>query len=154
MTQEFTIDDCSAGVRSAKPSVVRKGFAMSAKPGMISFASGMPELRSLPLDALADIASDLMRHRGNEVMQYGTFTGADHLKDPLIELMKIEGIENVTRENALVTTGSQNGLDTLARVMIDPGDVILVEAPSYSGAVAVFAGAQAEVVHVAIDHEG
>ena len=121
MTQEFTIDDCSAGVRSAKPSVVRKGFAMSAKPGMISFASGMPELRSLPLDALADIASDLMRHRGNEVMQYGTFTGTDHLMDPLIELMKIEGIENVTRENALVTTGSQNGLDTLARVMIDPG---------------------------------
>lgn len=154
MTQEFTIDDCSAGVRSAKPSVVRKGFAMSAKPGMISFASGMPELRSLPLDALADIASDLMRHRGNEVMQYGTFTGTDHLMDPLIELMKIEGVENVTRENALVTTGSQNGLDTLARVMIDLGDVILAEAPSYSGAMAVFAGAQAEVVHVAIDHEG
>ncbi|OXS81125.1 aminotransferase class I/II-fold pyridoxal phosphate-dependent enzyme [Kocuria marina] len=58
------------------------------------------------------------------------------------------------RENALVTTGSQNGLDTLARVMVDLGDVILAEAPSYSGALAVFAGAQAEVVHVAIDHEG
>ena len=53
-----------------------------------------------------------------------------------------------------MTTGSQNGLDTLARVMIDLGDVILAEAPSYSGAVAVFAGAQAEVVHVAIDQEG
>lgn len=154
MTQEFTIDDCSAGVRNAKPSEVRKVFAMSAKPGMISFASGMPELRSLPLDALADIASDLMRNRGNEVMQYGASTGTDHLKDQLIELMNIEGIENATRENTLVTTGSQNGLDTLARVMIDPGDVILAEAPSYSGAMAVFTGAQAEVVHVAIDHEG
>lgn len=48
MSQEFTIEDCAAGVRNAKPSEVRKVFAMSAKPGMISFASGMPELSSLP----------------------------------------------------------------------------------------------------------
>lgn len=154
MSQEFTIEDCAAGVRNAKPSEVRKVFAMSAKPGMISFASGMPELSSLPMDSLADIAEDLMRTRGMEVMQYGASTGTDHLKAQIIELMKLEGIENAEPEDIIVTTGSQCGLDILTRVMIDPGDVILAEAPSYSGAMAVFTGAQADVVHVAADHEG
>lgn len=75
MSQEFTIET-AAGVRNAKPSEVRKVFAMSAKPGMISFASGMPELSSLPMDSLADITEDLMRNRGMEVMQYGASTTA------------------------------------------------------------------------------
>lgn len=154
MSQEFTIEDCAAGVRNAKPSEVRKVFAMSAKPGMISFASGMPELSSLPMDSLADITEDLMRNRGMEVMQYGASTGTDHLKAQIIELMKLEGIENAKPEDIIVTTGSQCGLDILTRVLIDPEDVILAEAPSYSGAMAVFTGAQANVVHVGADHEG
>ncbi|GAA2112042.1 PLP-dependent aminotransferase family protein [Kocuria atrinae] len=154
MSQEFTIEDCAAGVRNAKPSEVRKVFAMSAKPGMISFASGMPELSSLPMDSLADITEELMRNRGMEVMQYGASTGTDHLKAQIIELMKLEGIENAKPEDIIVTTGSQCGLDILTRVLIDPEDVILAEAPSYSGAMAVFTGAQANVVHVGADHEG
>ncbi|WP_369066899.1 PLP-dependent aminotransferase family protein [Kocuria carniphila] len=154
MSQEFTIEDCAAGVRNAKPSEVRKVFAMSAKPGMISFASGMPELSSLPMDSLAEIASELMSNRGMEVMQYGASTGTDHLKAQIIELMKLEGIENAKPEDIIITTGSQCGLDILTRVLVDPGDVILAEAPSYSGAMAVFTGAQADVVHVGADHEG
>ena len=154
MSQEFTIEDCAAGVRDAKPSEVRKVFALSAKPGMISFASGMPELGSLPLDSLARIASDLLLERGTEVMQYGASTGTEHLKTQIIELMELEGITNARAEDIIVTTGSQCGLDVLTRVLIDPGDVVLAEAPSYSGAMAVFTGARAEVVHVATDHEG
>lgn len=93
--QEFGPDYCSASVRNAKPSEVRKVFAMSARPGMISFASGMPELGHLPADELADIAAGLLRDTPTTVMQYGGSTGEPSLKEQLIEVMKIEGIENV-----------------------------------------------------------
>ena len=154
MSREFTIEDCAAGVRNAKSSEVRKVFAISARPGMISFASGMPDLEGLPLESLARIASELISTRGTEVMQYGASTGTEHLKTRIIELMTLEGIHNAGPEEIIVTTGSQCGLDILTRVLIDPGDVVLAEAPSYSGALAVFTGAQADVVHVACDQDG
>lgn len=151
---EFGLEHCAAGVRRAKPSEVRKIFAMSTRPGMISFASGMPELGALPYEQLAEITARLMRERGPEVMQYGASTGTAGLKEQILELMRLEGIENAAPEDVVVTTGSQNGLDLLSRILIDPGDVVLAESPSYSGALAVFTGAQAEVVHVASDGDG
>lgn len=144
--QEFGLDYCSASVRNAKPSEVRKVFAMSARPGMISFASGMPELGHLPAVELADIGAGLLRDKTTTVMQYGGSTGEPSLKEQLIEVMKLEGIENVAPENIVVTTGSQAALD--------PGDVVLAESPSYSGALAVFTSNQAEVVHVPTDDHG
>lgn len=152
--QEFGPDYCSASVRNAKPSEVRKVFAMSARPGMISFASGMPELGHLPADELADIAAGLLRDTPTTVMQYGGSTGEPSLKEQLIEVMKIEGIENAAPENIVVTTGSQAALDYLSRTVLDPGDVVLAESPSYSGALAVFTSNQAEVVHVPTDDHG
>lgn len=150
----FGIEDCSHGVRNAKPSEVRKVFAMSARPGVISFASGMPDLAGLPYEELADISARLLRERGPEVMQYGASTGTAGLKEQIISLMELEGITGVRPEEVVVTTGSQNGLDLLTRILIDPGDVVLAESPSYSGALAVFTGAQADVVHVASDEQG
>jgi len=150
----FGLAHCAAGVRNAKASEVRKVFAMSARPGMISFASGMPELGALPYEQLAEIAARLLRERGPEVMQYGASTGTPGLKEQILRLMRLEGIEDVDPGDVVVTTGSQNGLDLLTRILIDPGDVVLAESPSYSGALAVFTGAQAEVVHVPSDGQG
>lgn len=151
---EFGLEHCAAGVRSAQPSAVRKVFAMSARPGMISFASGMPELGALPYEQLAELTAGLLRERGPEVMQYGASTGTAGLKEQLLELMRLEGIENAAPGDVVVTTGSQSGLDLLSRILIDPGDVVLAESPSYAGALAVFTGARAEVVHVPSDGDG
>lgn len=153
-SEGFGLAHCAAGVRNAKASEVRKVFAMSARPGMISFASGMPELGALPYEQLAGIAAGLLRERGPEVMQYGASTGTPGLKEQILGLMRLEGIENAAPDDVVVTTGSQNGLDLLSRILIDPGDVVLAESPSYSGALAVFTGAQAEVVHVPSDTRG
>ncbi|WP_223841710.1 aminotransferase-like domain-containing protein [Kocuria sp. cx-455] len=150
----FGLEHCATGVRNAKASEVRKVFAMSARPGMISFASGLPELGALPYDQLADIAAGLLRERGPEVMQYGASTGTPGLKEQILGLMRLEGIDNAAPDDVVVTTGSQNGLDLLTRILVDPGDVVLAESPSYSGALAVFTGAQAEVVHVPSDDQG
>lgn len=155
MTDEpFGLDFCSATVRGAKPSEVRKVFALSGGTGAISFASGMPDLQGLPYGELADIAAGLLRDRGGEVMQYGASTGTEGLKAELITVMRDAGIEDASAQNLVVTNGSQAGLDLLARLVLDPGDVVLAEAPSYSGGLAVFTGALADVEHVATDADG
>ncbi|WP_448852495.1 aminotransferase-like domain-containing protein [Corynebacterium sp. 335C] len=150
----FGIDYCSAGVRNAKPSEVRRIFAMSARPGIISFASGMPELGPLPYGRLSELAAGLLRDRGPEVMQYGASTGTPSIKEQILAVMREEGIDGVDPAHVVVTNGSQSALDVLARTVLDPGEVVLAESPSYSGALAVFTGAQAEVVHVGTDERG
>src|SRR5260370_7838187 len=71
----------------------------------------------------------------------------------ICEVMKLEGIR-ARRDDVVVTVGSQQALDLMARIFIDPGDVVLVEGPSYVGALGVFAAAQAEVIHVPMDDDG
>ncbi len=134
-------------------SEIRALFAVASRPEVVSLAGGMPNLSALPLDAVGKLMGELVQTRGAQALQYGSGQGDPHLRELICEVMALEGIE-ASSEDVVVTVGSQQALDLVTRVFIDPGDVVLAEAPSYVGALGTFSAYQAEVVHVAMDEHG
>jgi DNA-binding transcriptional MocR family regulator len=134
-------------------SEIRALFAVASRPEVVSLAGGMPFVQALPLDALAETAARLVRERGAEVLQYGSGQGDVTLRGQILDVMSEVGI-NAHPDDVIVTTGSQMALDLVTRVFCDPGDVVLVEAPSYVGALGVFRAYECEIVHVPMDDEG
>jgi DNA-binding transcriptional MocR family regulator len=94
-----------------------------------------------------------MKDNGPMAMQYGSGQGVPALREQILEIMALEGI-SASVDDVVVTTGSQQALDLVTKLFIDPGDVILAEAPSYVGAIGVFRSYQADVVHVLMDENG
>lgn len=135
------------------PSEIRSLFAVASRPEIVSLAGGMPNLSALPMEMMADVVKKLILDNGQEALQYGSGQGHPRLREQICEMMALEGIR-AKSDDVVITTGSQAALDLITRIFIDPGDVILVEAPSYVGALGVFAQYQSQVVHVAIDDKG
>jgi len=117
----------------------RMGTVAARRPDLISFAAGYPAPDLFPLDELRGIASDLLAG-GADAIQYGPTRGHAPLIDALVGEMARRGAA-ATPEELLVTTGSQQGLDLVARVLIGPGDAVLVEAPTFTGAISAFGNA-------------
>ncbi|MGS0688197.1 aminotransferase-like domain-containing protein [Nakamurella sp. GG22] len=140
----------TAGMRA---SAIRALFAVANRPEVVSLAGGMPYLRSLPLESLAAEAAGLVSEDGLVALQYGSGQGIPQLREQICQVMALEGIK-AHPDDVMVTVGSQMALDLTTRIFIDPGDVILAEAPSYVGALGTFQAYQAQVVHVAMDDEG
>jgi DNA-binding transcriptional MocR family regulator len=136
-----------------KPSEIRSLFAVASRPEIVSLAGGMPNLSAIPMDMMAGIVEKLIREDGQEALQYGSGQGHPHLREQICDVMALEGIK-ANPDDVLVTTGSQQALDLISRIFIDPGDVVLVEAPSYVGALGTFAQYEASVVHVEMDQNG
>ncbi|MDD7465295.1 MAG: PLP-dependent aminotransferase family protein [Actinomycetaceae bacterium] len=142
--------DRSLGMRQSE---TRSLFAVANRPEVVSLAGGMPFIQGLPLDFLADMTARLLRERGDYVLQYGGGQGEEELREMIVEVMRAEGIRAYP-DDITVTTGSQAALDIMTEVFINPGDVIVAEAPSYVGALGVFRAYQANVVHVPLDADG
>lgn len=140
-------------VRTARPSEVRKVFRAAQRPGMISFANGAPYLGALPFDRLAAAARRILAEAGPVALQYGASQGIPALREHICALMELEGIA-AGPDEVVVTAGSQQALDLAARILVNPGDVIFAEAPSYAGGMAVFTGYEAQIVHVPMDADG
>jgi DNA-binding transcriptional MocR family regulator len=138
---------------AARPSEVRKVFRAAQRPGMISFANGAPYLGALPFDRIAADAQRILLDSGERSFQYGASDGIPELRAHISELMKLEGI-TAGPDRVIVTSGSQQALDVAARVLVNPGDVIFAEAPSYAGGMAVFTSYEADIVHVPMDADG
>ena len=136
-----------------KPSEIRSLFAVASRPEIVSLAGGMPNLSALPMDMMAEVVRELVANNGTEALQYGSGQGHPLLREQICEVMALEGIR-ANADDVIVTTGSQQALDLISRIFIDPGDVVLVEAPSYVGALGTFAQYQASVVHVETDNDG
>ena len=136
-----------------KPSEIRSLFAVASRPEIVSLAGGMPNLSAIPMDMMAGIVEKLIREDGQEALQYGSGQGHPQLREQICDVMALEGIK-ANPDDVLVTTGSQQALDLISRIFIDPGDVVLVEAPSYVGALGTFAQYEASVVHVEMDENG
>ena len=134
-------------------SEIRALFAVAARPEIVSLAGGSPYVAALPLDAVGDMVGQLIAGRGDSALQYCTAQGDAGLRERICDVMALEEIP-AHPDEIVVTVGSQQALDLLARIFIDPGDVILAEAPSYVGALGAFAAYQARVVHVAMDDDG
>jgi 2-aminoadipate transaminase len=134
-------------------SEIRALFAVAARPEVISLAGGMPYLSALPMDIVAETVSNMLTTRGLTALQYGSGQGDPSLREQILDVMALEGIY-AHSDDIVVTTGSQQALDLVTRIFIDPGDVVLAEAPSYVGALGVFAAYQAQVAHITSDDDG
>lgn len=121
------------------PSPIRAVFELEMNPDVISLAGGNPELSHLPWDELTRITNDVVANDGLSAFQYGTTVGQPELVAEIQKIMALEGIDT-DPENIIVTAGSQMSLDLVAKLFLNPGDTVLAAAPSYSGALNVFAG--------------
>jgi 2-aminoadipate transaminase len=134
-------------------SEIRALFAVASRPEIVSLAGGSPFVSALPLDAVGDMVGGLIASRGQDALQYCTAQGDQTLREQICEVMSLEGVL-AHPDEVVVTVGSQQALDLITRIFVDPGDVILAEAPTYIGALGAFAAYQADVVHVAMDDSG
>ena len=147
------ISSYAARAHSMTASEIRALFAVASRPEVVSLAGGMPFVQALSLDSMADTVSKLIRERGAVALQYGSGQGDATLREQILEVMAEVGIAGHA-DDVVVTTGSQMALDLITRVFCDPGDTVLVESPSYVGALGVFRAYECNVVHVAMDAEG
>ncbi|CAN2228773.1 ARO8 Transcriptional regulators containing a DNA-binding HTH domain and an aminotransferase domain (MocR family) and their eukaryotic orthologs [Candidatus Nanopelagicaceae bacterium] len=135
------------------PSEIRSLFAVASRPEIVSLAGGMPNLSALPMEMMAGVVNELILTNGAEALQYGSGQGHPKLREQICDVMALEGIR-ANPDDVVITTGSQQALDLISRIFIDPGDVVLVEAPSYVGALGTFRQYEASVVHVEMDNDG
>ena len=134
-------------------SEIRALFAVAARPEIVSLAGGAPYVSALPLDAVGDMIGQLVTRQGASALQYCTAQGDAGLRERICDVMALEHIR-AHPDEIVVTVGSQQALDLITRIFVDPGDVVLAEAPSYVGALGAFTAYQARVVHVTMDDDG
>ena len=127
--------------------------AYRAKGEMISFAGGMPDSSLFPIDAFRQVMNEVLRTEGEALLQYHPANGYPPLRRYLADYLVRKGII-VTEADILIVNGSQQGLDLVARTLLDPGDRVVVESPSYPGAMQIFRAYQAEVLAVPMGNDG
>jgi 2-aminoadipate transaminase len=147
------VDTYAARTRGMTASEIRALFAVASRPEVVSLAGGMPFLSALPLDVVGDALARLVAERGEVALQYGSGQGDPGLRERILDVMVPQQVD-AHPDDIVVTTGSQQALDLVTRIFIDPGDVVVAEAPSYVGALGVFRAYQAEVAHVPLDDDG
>jgi 2-aminoadipate transaminase len=132
------------------PSAIREILKVTEKPGIISFAGGLPSPKTFPIDAFAQASAKVLKEDGAAALQYASSEGLPVLREFIAQQLPW----NVDPDQVLITTGSQQGLDLVAKVLIDKGSRILVETPTYLGALQAFTPMEPIVVNVACDDEG
>jgi 2-aminoadipate transaminase len=142
-----------AAARMAESAIRKMGAVLASGRDVISFAPGYPAPETFPWEEFSEIAAELLASRDGGVLQYGPTRGYKPLLEAVTGIMRARGIA-VAMDQLLITTGSQQGLDLVARVFIDPGDVILVELPTYVGAISAFRNVQASMVGVPQEADG
>ncbi|MDP8971130.1 MAG: PLP-dependent aminotransferase family protein [Actinomycetota bacterium] len=139
--------------RGLAASEIRALFAVANRPEVVSLAGGMPYTAALDLDAVAAVTAEVLRTAGPAALQYGAGQGLPALREQLVDVMRAEGVPGHP-DDIVVTTGAQQGLDLVAKLFCDPGDVVLAEGPAYVGALGAFSAYQAKVLHVRMDAHG
>ncbi|GID98293.1 PLP-dependent aminotransferase family protein [Amorphoplanes digitatis] len=156
-TQDDYTERYARRVRGMTTSEIRALFAVASRPEVVSLAGGSPYIAALPLDAVGDMMGRLASELGTTSLQYGIGQGTIELRERICEVMSLSGIDasnGASPDDVVVTVGGQQGIDLVARLFLDPGDVVLAEGPTYVGALGVFQAAQAQVRHVAMDADG
>ncbi len=143
----------SAVAERMQPSPIRELFQMIRQPGMISFAGGLPDPSAFPVGPFADCA-DVLSRDGREVLQYGASEGYPPLRETLLAMMADRLGYEVEPNELLITSGSQQAANLIARVLLDPGDAVIVEAPTYPGTIHSLRNAGARFATVPCDADG
>jgi 2-aminoadipate transaminase len=136
-----------------KSSAMRDLMAVTARPEVISLAGGLPDTSTFPPETFAAVAQRIAAESCAKALQYGPTEGLDGTKECIAEVMAAEGM-SLDREDTIVTTGGQQVIDLVTKTLIDPGDVVIAEGPTYPGAVPVFLSYQADVVQIETDSAG
>jgi 2-aminoadipate transaminase len=136
-----------------KSSAMRDLMAITARPEVISLAGGLPDTSTFPPESFAAATQRIASESCARALQYGPTEGLEETKACMVEAMEAEGMR-ADPEDLIVTTGGQQVIDLVTKTLIDPGDVIIAEGPTYPGAVPVFCSYEADVVQVDMDAEG
>jgi 2-aminoadipate transaminase len=147
-----------AGLFAARTGVMRSSamrdlMAITARPEVISLAGGLPDTSTFPPQSFAAQMTRIAQESAAEALQYGPTEGFDETKHCILEVMGAEGMLP-DLEDIIVTTGGQQAIDLVCKTLVDPGDVVVCEAPTYPGAVPVFCSYEADVVQVECDESG
>jgi 2-aminoadipate transaminase len=147
------IDRYAQRTKRMTSSTIRELLKLTAQPDIISFAGGLPAPELFPIDEIKEAAETLLEQHGQKALQYSTTEGYPPLRDMIVRHMARYGIV-VTIDDVLITSGSQQALDLIGKVLINPGDRILTENPTYLGALQAFTMYGAEYVTVPNDEDG
>jgi 2-aminoadipate transaminase len=140
-------------MKGLQSSAVREILKVTSQPDIISFAGGMPAPELFPLKEVEEACVKVLREQGASALQYSISEGYVPLREFIVEKMSRYGIV-ASVDNVLITTGSQQGLDLVSKVLLDPGDVIIIEAPTFVGALQSFKAYQASYASVPLDDDG
>jgi 2-aminoadipate transaminase len=136
-----------------KSSAMRDLMALTERDDVISLAGGLPDTSTFPADSYASLMSTVAANSCARALQYGPTEGLAAVKGCIAEVMRAEGMV-ADEDEMLVTTGGQQVIDLVCKTLVDPGDVVVCEAPTYPGAVPTFCAYQADVVQVTMDRDG
>jgi 2-aminoadipate transaminase len=139
--------------RGMKSSAMRDLMAITERPEVISLAGGLPDTSTFPAESFASIMAKVAVDSCAAALQYGPTEGLGITKDAIRHVMAAEGAD-VDPEDILVTTGGQQVIDLVCKTLLDPGDVVVAEAPTYPGAIPAFCSYQADVVQIEMDADG
>ncbi len=140
-------------VLGLKSSIIREILKFSSQPGVISFAGGLPAAELFPIETMKKIADDVLTKYGKEALQYTITKGIIPLRELLAKRATSQGITS-TQDNILITSGSQQGIELVARAFIEPNDYILTEDPTYVGALQAFNYYQTKYAAIEMDSDG
>ncbi len=139
--------------KNVRRSAIREILKLLQRPDMISFAGGLPAPETFPVEELRKIAYEVLEQSGPECLQYGTTEGDMYLRNVLVEKSRKSGFD-IGIENLIITTGSQQTIDLIAKIFIDPGDYIMCGLPSYLGAINTFLVYGANLKGISLDSDG
>jgi 2-aminoadipate transaminase len=134
-------------------SEVRALFAVASRPDVVSLAGGMPFVDALPGGDVEDVVLSVLRDHGSSALQYCAGIGLPGVRERLVDLMAEEGVA-ASADRVVVTNGAQQALDLIGKIFVDKGDEIVVEEPSYVGAISAFSAYEPRFVQIPLDDEG
>jgi len=139
--------------KGARRSAIRELLKYTEQPEVISFAGGLPDPATFPLDFLAKVAQEEILHNAVKSLQYTTTEGKRPLREALVRWLAEEGI-HTTMDRIVITNGSQQGLDLLGRAFLDEGDAVFVSLPTYLGALQAFQAYRPTIVGIPLENDG
>ncbi|OYT29660.1 aminotransferase [Thermoplasmatales archaeon ex4572_165] len=137
-----------------RKSVIRELLKVAQDPEIISFAGGLPNPKSFPKDDLTSIATDIMKNHSAAALQYGTTQGVQELRKQIAERSLKEGMKDISEENIIITNGSQQALDTVGKLFLNPGDTAIVGLPTYLGGINAFKSYECYLKGIPLDEDG
>lgn len=143
----------STNAKNMKKSEIRELLKLTTKPGVISFAGGLPAPDLFPVEEVRECVDEVLTREGRKALQYGPTEGDLKLREELVKFLKKEGID-IPVDQLFVITSSQQGLDLVAKIFTDPGDIIMCGKPTYVGAIQAFHSYGAKMCPVELDEEG